>query len=218
MIFILTETILYLVFMGMDLAGVPGTEPVKFAAILLLALSALDFREPRVSAALLFTAAADVFLLLLDRYYAAGIACFLVVQILYASRLAGQRDDPSAPSPGVPDWLKAALSAAAGLLACTSWGWGLTEGLAAAYIALFALNLLHACRLAAHAKQRRWTLFAIGLALFFCCDLCVGVHNMPGFGSPVLQRFANVAMWGFYLPGQVLIRQSAYVKGAAHEK
>lgn len=211
MFFYAAETILYLTYMGMDIFGTGNATPIKFFSILLLALSVLDFREKTVSFALIFTLIADVFLLLLDRYYAAGILCFLAVQILYASRMR-QEDGSSVIMSGVPDWLKFLLSAAAGLLVYTSYGWGLTEGLAAAYIVLFACNLAHACLLAAHAEERKWILFAAGLALFFCCDLCVGLHNMPGAGGPSLQRFADVAMWGFYLPGQVLIRASAYTK------
>ena len=200
---IATETILYLAFLGMDIFGIGNTTPIKFVSILLLTLSVLDFREKTVSVALIFTAIADLFLLVLDRWYAAGVLCFILVQILYAARL--QRESGSSV-------LSFLLPAAAGLLVYTSYGFGLTEALAGAYIALFAVNLLRACLLAKRSPERRWILFAAGLALFFCCDLCVGLHNMPGTGGPALQRFASVAMWGFYLPGQVLIRTSAYTK------
>ena len=200
---IATETILYLTFLGMDIFGIGNTTPIKFVSILLLTLSVLDFREKTVSIALIFTAAADVFLLVLDRWYAAGVLCFIVVQILYAARLQKESG---------PSVLSFLLPAAAGLLVYTSYGFGLTEALAGAYIALFAVNLARACLLAKRSPERRWTLFAAGLALFFCCDLCVGLHNMPEMGGPALQRFASVAMWGFYLPGQVLIRASAYTK------
>jgi hypothetical protein len=202
---IAAETVLYLVFMGMDLFSVGNSTPVKFAAILLLALSALDLREKTVSLALILTMIADVFLLVLNRWYAAGIACFLGVQILYAARLKVK--DGS--------WtriLMFLLPIAAGLAVYTSYGFGLTEALAVAYITLFACNLVQAVGRAKRDPKRKWILFAAGLALFFCCDLCVGLHNMPGAGGEILQRFANVAMWGFYLPGQVLIRTSAYVE------
>ena len=200
---IATETILYLTFLGMDIFGIGYTTPIKFVSILLLTLSVLDFREKTVSVALIFTAVADLFLLVLDRWYAAGVLCFILVQIFYAARLQKESG---------PSVLSFLLPAAAGLLVYTSYGFGLTEALAGAYIALFAVNLLRACLLAKRSPERRWILFAAGLALFFCCDLCVGLHNMPGIGGPALQRFASVAMWGFYLPGQVLIRTSAYTK------
>ena len=202
---IAAETVLYLVFMGMDLFGIGNSTPVKFAAILLLALSALDFREKTVSFALILTAIADVFLLVLDKWYIAGVACFLLVQVLYAARLC-VKDGSWARI------LMFLLPIAAGLIIYTSYGLGLTEALAAAYITLCACNLVQAVGRARRDPQRKWLLFAFGLALFFCCDLCVGLHNMPGAGGEALQRFAAVAMGGFYLPGQVLISTSAYIE------
>ena len=199
------ETTLYLCFMGMDVLGSGNTAPLKFAAILLLSLSVLDFREAPVSLAFLFTLAADVFLLLLNRWYAAGIACFLIVQILYATRLK-EAGGFSALGPSL------ALSTAAGLLASRLLGFGLTEALAASYITLFSCNLARAFARATRSRERKWILFASGMALFFCCDLCVGLHNMPQVGEETLRRFVSLAMWGFYLPGQVLIRASAYGK------
>ena len=185
----------------MDIFGLGNTTPLKFLSILLLTLSVLDFREKTVTIALAFTAAADVFLLLLDRYYEAGILCFIAVQICYALRL--QKETGGSFRPYL-------LSPLAGLAVCSIRGFGLTEALAAAYIALFAVNLVRAGILAGSRQERKWLLFAVGLALFFCCDLCVGLHNLPSLGSAGLHRFANVAMWGFYLPGQCLIRASAY--------
>lgn len=205
MVLYAAETILYLTFLGMDIFGFANSTPVKFLSILLLTLSVLDFREKTISMALIFTASADVFLLVLNRSYAAGILCFIAVQLCYAVRLTRGRNRPG-------EWiaLSALLPAAAGLAACNVRGFGSAEILAAAYIALFAVNLVSAVCMAAKEPQRKWTLFAAGLALFFCCDLCVGVHNLPGLGSFSLHRFADIAMWGFYLPGQCLIRASAY--------
>ena len=171
MILYAAETILYLTFLGMDIFGLGNTTPLKFLSILLLTLSVLDFREKTVTIALAFTAAADVFLLLLDRYYEAGILCFIAVQICYALRLQKETGG---------SFLPYLLSPLAGLAACSIRGFGLTEALAAAYIALFAVNLVRACILAGSRQERKWLLFA------------------------------NVAMWGFYLPGQCLIRASAY--------
>ena len=54
----------------------------------------------------------------------------------------------------------------------------------------------------------RGRLFVLGLVLFFCCDLCVGVHNAPGLFPAGLTAFARVGMWLFYLPAQVLITLS----------
>ena len=52
-------------------------------------------------------------------------------------------------------------------------------------------------------------LFRLGLALFLCCDVCVGAFNAPGLFPVPVTAFARVGMWLFYLPGQVLIALSA---------
>ena len=44
----------------------------------------------------------------------------------------------------------------------------------------------------------------LGLLLFVGCDVCVGLHNLAGLPVP-LSAFAQVGMWLFYLPSQVLI-------------
>ena len=53
--------------------------------------------------------------------------------------------------------------------------------------------------------------FAVGLTLFACCDLCVGLHNMVDFGIdlPVaITKIGDYGMWIFYLPAIVLITLS----------
>lgn len=88
---------------------------------------------------------------------------------------------------------------------------GHIEALAAGYITIFLLNLIHAGSCAFRTGTKTAILFFAGLFLFFCCDLCVGYYNV---GSGFLWSFARVAMWAFYLPGQVFILLSAInIKG-----
>ena len=50
--------------------------------------------------------------------------------------------------------------------------------------------------------------YAVGvmlLCLFLCCDVCVGLHNMPSALPEWLQSAARIGMWTFYLPSQVMI-------------
>ena len=56
----------------------------------------------------------------------------------------------------------------------------------------------------------RGRLFGAGLALFACCDLCVGLYNLAGAVPPAAYAFARVGMWLFYLPSQVLIVCSGF--------
>ncbi|MCI8594717.1 MAG: hypothetical protein HFF09_05615 [Oscillospiraceae bacterium] len=208
-LFFALEGILYAAFLAGDIADWPYTAPLKFCAIILVALCGLKAgrsKENRaVTAALLLTVLADVFLLVLNRHYAVGIALFLAVQLLYAVRLA--RSAGSRPWRGV--LLRGALALAAGTALVK---FGPVAALSGAYICCFAVNLAQAVGQAAHAPERKRTLFAVGLALFFLCDLCVGANNLPAAMLPVwIPGFVRVAMWGFYLPGQVLILLSTGV-------
>lgn len=211
------EAVLYLLFMSMDMTGLAGTAPIKYAGILLLAGSSLRFREKTVTLAMLLTAAADVFLLLLDRLHILGILCFTAVQLMYSVRmLRGKKmNAPYLLARVVP--ASAAGIASAVLLP-------LKAALAVFYIVWFAVNLAEAVKLAlkcgrdgacSDAERKKWKLFALGMSLFFCCDICVGLHNIPGLAANIpgfaskAAEFAATAMWGFYIPGQVLIHASA---------
>lgn len=47
------------------------------------------------------------------------------------------------------------------------------------------------------------------MTLFVGCDVCVGAFNSPGLAPAGAYQFAQVGMWLFYLPSQVLIALSA---------
>ena len=79
---------------------------------------------------------------------------------------------------------------------------GRLEALAGGYILVFLINLIRAGFHAAEIRSKESLLFFLGLLLFFCCDLCVGWYHI---GNGPLWSFARVAMWGFYLPWQILI-------------
>lgn len=209
--FLAAEGALYALFLCLDVLRAGNTTPLKFAAILLAALIGLRAGKGRadrvVSLALAVTALADVFLLVLNRWYAAGVALFLLVQLLYAVRLAWLAGGSAPGAVAVRGTLAGAAGAALGRF-------GRMTALPGAYIAVFALNLACGVRLAAQKRGRREILFALGLGLFFLCDLCVGAHNLPAALLPAwLPGFARVAMWGFYLPGQMLILASAGALG-----
>ncbi len=198
--FLAAEAVLYLSFLAFDLLSVHTQWSVwiKFISISLAAAAGLAVRERYVTPALVLTACADVFLLLLGRDYLVGIGLFLLVQALYTLRLVWPDGNVRAALA-----VRAVPAAAAALLCARS---GAVECAAAAYIVWFAINLLHAIRKAHVTRERKPIRFAVGMALFFCCDLCVGLHNLP---QNALSGFAAIAMWAFYLPGQILILSSA---------
>lgn len=198
-IFIAVQALLYLTFMWLDISGTGGSKWIKYVSIALcLGFSLLlstKGGERLVTAALGFTLAADTFLLLLDTAYAMGVALFCVVQALYFVRIYRSNGRRSA----LFARLVLFLTAAAAL-----WKLELLTPLnllAALYFTAFVCNTVQSLSI-------KNGLFSLGLILFLCCDICVGVHNAPELFPEMLRGFADVGMWLFYLPAQVLITLS----------
>ncbi len=192
---------LWLNFLLLDLTGLGNSTWIKFAGICLCCATALLGANcpdgKLVAAALCFTVGADWFLLVRNSNYLLGVCLFLVVQALYALRLYRLRGN--APyRPGL--WVR--------LAGLVLWGAGAFWGGALAGISLFYFLNLCVNAVEAFALGRPERRFAWGLALFVCCDLCVGGWNLG-----LLPRFTGVGMWFFYLPSQVLIVRSAHWKG-----
>ena len=194
--FLCAEALLYPAFLCMDLLRIADSTVLKFLSICLVGLmGALFVSHNDIRWALVLTVLADVFLLVLDRYYPAGVALFISVQICYALYLDDARGL-------LPRMICAALAAA------LFWKAGALETLAAVYITLFLCNLIRA-----GVKRRENPRFFFGLLLFFCCDICVGLYHLSAGAA---WEFARVAMWGFYLPGQVLILLSTWKTGGTN--
>ena len=191
---LVTEALLYCAFLYLDLFTDVDTRWLKYGSILLIALTSLCIDEKLLTCALCLTAAADAFLLVLDRWYAAGVLLFLIVQLLYSLHMRSRR---TLYAQLILTILSIVLSVSSGRL----------EALAGGYILVFLINLIRAGFHAAEIRSKESLLFFLGLLLFFCCDLCVGWYHI---GNGPLWSFARVAMWGFYLPGQVLILLSAF--------
>ena len=205
-LFLTVEAILYAAFLVWDVTiGGRGSNPIKFAGILLCLVYALYLGHlggsRLVPAALALTALADVFLLLLDADYALGILLFCAVQGLYFVRIVR--------SGGRSLWglrlglflLSLVVLNLLGLLIPLNI-------LALFYFTNFFCNALASLS----CSGRSMRLFSIGLWLFLCCDLCVGLFQNPDLISPEVGEFVRIGMWLFYLPAQVLIALS----GANH--
>ena len=201
-LFLIPEAILYAAFLMWDVTiGGRGSNPIKFAGILLCLVYSLYLSYQGgcrlVSAALALTALADVFLLLLDMDYALGVLLFCAVQGLYFLRIVR--------SGGRSLWgLRVALFI---LALFVLQGLGLLfplNVLALFYFTNFFCNALASLS----CSGRSMRLFSIGLWLFLCCDLCVGLFQNPQLVPPAVSAFVSVGMWLFYLPAQVLIALS----------
>ena len=206
-LFLALEAVLYAAFLTWDLTiGGRGSNPIKYAGIL-LCLGYSLYLERRggsrlVPAALTLTALADVFLLLLDSHYALGVGLFCLVQGLYLVRIFRSNGGKSLWGLRIVLFLLAPLVLKRlGLLLPLNV-------LALFYFSNFLCNALASLG----CPGRNMRLFSLGLWLFLCCDLCVGLFQSPELASPAVGAFVQVGMWLFYLPAQVLIALS----GANH--
>lgn len=203
-LFLLIQLAAYAVFVYLDLARMgEGSAPVKYGAILLCLAFSWYWSgrggERLVAAALTLTLAADTFLLLLGCWYGLGVALFCAVQGLYLRRIWKENG-------GHALWLlRLGLSALSLILLGALDLLTALNALALCYFSNFLCNVLQTLPLGG----LRMGLFRLGLALFLCCDVCVGVFNAPGLFPAPLTVLARVGMWLFYLPGQVLIALSS---------
>ena len=199
-LFLCAEAVLYSAFLTLDVLDVsePGVWLKYIAVLLCLLFSLLCARrggDVLVFLALALTAAADLFLLVADRGYAFGVLLFLGVQSLYRIRLRLAGAPPCLLLRTVLPLLLGMLLFALDLAAPLSL-------LAALYFSQLLINVILA--------RARPGLFPLGLTLLLCCDLCVGLVNTPLF--PALNGLAQLGMWLFYLPSQVLMALCALPK------
>ena len=202
-ILLVIEAILFCTFVAMDIMSLDGENIVKFIAISLVGLFGLRAGKQKdnvvVTIALLFTMLADVFLILIGNFVA-GVCVFICVQTCYTVRFSFMSGKPL-----VGELLKRLLP---GLIlgSIATFFLGINVGIVVAYACSFAVNFVHGFELHILKPSARHLRFAIGLFLFACCDICVGIHNLkPGFMTEQMIRNAEVMTWIFYLPSQLLI-------------
>ena len=192
--FLLLEGALYLSFLAL-----------KYAALLLCLLMALAGAsrggDRLVAAALAMTVAADLFLLVLDRWYLLGILLFYGVQVAYMVRICKANGGHALL---IPRFLLFSLL----LVSLYQLELFTPETAAAAlYFSHFLFNAL----LSLSLRDAGGRLFSLGLLLYLMCDMLVAVSQVPSLFPPPLSSVAQVGMWLFYLPGQVLIVLSGLV-------
>lgn len=216
-VFLGLELCCYLIFLYLDVAGggEKASTALKFIGISLClgwVLLSAGRGNLLIPGAFAFTVFADVCLLLAD-YYQTGVLSFLVVQVFYLFWLRKKH--------GAGPVLKIIVGrfiVSLGIL-------GLFLLLKVPVDSLLVIstfyfvNILHNTCLAIgwHRKEKKRGLafesglFAYGMVLFLLCDIQVGIFNMTKYlelGHPAVQGFVSfgaVAMWLFYLPGQVFL-------------
>ncbi len=163
-------------------------------------------RSVFVALALLFTLAADTVLVLLDRWYTAGVLLFCLVQTFYALSF----------NSGLRDWLlrigtfllitAVLLVLRMGTALNIASAWSITQ---LTLNAVAAIILIRRARAVGETAEDHpgLVLFAVGLVLFFGCDVSVGIYNLcagiPGLRG--LWESSGFMIWIFYLHSQVLL-------------
>ena len=151
---------------------------------------------------------ADLFLLALDDYYPAGIASFIVVQLITFTRIYVERKKIPVISGAVRLGIVAILLIVLGV----SGSLTVVSAISAIYFPQLVINAVDSALLI--KKSKRYILLFIGLLLFIGCDACVGLDNFTEVGINIpaeALEIINPAIWLFYLPSQVLITLSADV-------
>ena len=202
-IFLAVEAVLFCTFVAMDIMHHDAENIVKYIAIALIGIMGLRAGKQRdnvvVTAAFLFTMVADLFLILIGNFVA-GVAAFICVQTCYTIRFSFMSGKPL-----VGELLKRLVPGVI-LGGIATYFLGINVGIIVAYACSFAVNFVHGFELHILKPSPRHLRFAIGLFLFACCDICVGITNLrPGFLTEQMIRNAEVMTWIFYLPSQILI-------------
>lgn len=219
-LFVLAEAAIFVSF-NVIVATRPG-DPVylKYSGVLLcLAVSAamcFFYKSDAIilTCAIAFTAVSDYFILVIDAYYELGVTTFFIAQCFYLFRLYRGRlksffevKGVKIPKIAVTVAARALIIAAVIITLAVTAGVNYLLVICSFYFVMLFANCIDAFVICGGGIKN--VLFAVGLLLFVCCDICVGLHN---FGSALgvalprwLVNFVQYAIWVFYLPSQVLI-------------
>lgn len=210
-IFIITEIVLY----GLILSNTGNVAASSYASVILCFVFALTFvkLQPRSIAfccGLFFTVIADGFLVLKQSDLAVGMVFFLIAQLIYMACVM------SYSANGYLRFFQFSLTAVTALILCmcvktvAGEGAGALERISTVYFAVLGFSTIFML-----VNIRKNPLFAVGLALFICCDLVIGLQGLSAFtafaegsfGYALTHAPFNLA-WLFYLPSQTLIALS----------
>lgn len=204
--FLVVEAMIYALIVMQDLLQV--LQPlalVKYTGILICFVVALYLcaqgGQPLIGLAMGFTLAADTFLVLLNEHIVLGLVCFCAVQMVYCIYV-GQFGLHGCWLTTRFLWMAAVMGALLAIRALT-----VVSFIVSFYLVNFVINLAHSV-----VSKQVPKLFCLGMLLFLCCDICVGLSNLTDLAPAAAIQLTRAGIWMFYLPGQVLIVLSARQK------
>ena len=213
LLFIIIEVIVYAIFIWKDITSLDDTTAYKFFAICLCFVFSLynilnhTIDGIILSCALFFTVISDLITLVIDDYYVLGVSCFIIVQSIYMLRIALYSKKPLYKTIIVRFLIISAVLI--GLIIAESFD-PLTF-VSAIYFSMLLINSIESVFIRKMSFYH--LIFCIGLWLFVCCDISVGLYNITDVLGIAISNsaydFVANSMWAFYLPSQVLIVLSA---------
>lgn len=186
--FLILEGLIYFLFLTLDLFKINSTY-IKYLGIILCFIFAIYSEKKVKKIAMFFTLVSDLFLLVLNRYYEIGLISFIIVQLTYFYFLGNINKAYF----NMFLYIRGLIIILGSILLVIFNSFTLLNELVLIYFTNLLLNTLEAW------LSNNKTL-AIGLSLFVCCDICVGLYNINAANN-----IAAFLMWFFYLPSQVLI-------------
>lgn len=184
--FILLESMIYISFIIMDFYHLNSIY-IKYLGIILCFIFSLLNKNYIISLAQLFTLIADYFLLVIDKYYVIGLISFIIVQLIYMYYLYLSK---------VKTYIYIRIIIVLAVLTFVN-NFPFLYLLVLCYFSLLVMNAI------CSYSNKKLIILSIGLSLFICCDICVGLHNI--LDSGLVYEIVTMSMWIFYLPSQVLI-------------
>lgn len=212
--FAVIELAIYITFIVMQALGnSKDTIEIKYIGILLClfaaAVSIYFYGKDGlvVTCALVFTAIADMFILVRYSCLEAGLVAFIATQTVYFVRIYLLNGRNPLISLGV----RLGISVVCIIIMAVIGKLTPLVGLVAVYLPMLVINAIESGMLI--AISGRHIVFFLGLLLFVGCDVCVGLFNASMIGvklSDFALSFVSFAIWVFYLPSQVLIALSTH--------
>lgn len=187
-LFVVIESIIYISFLILDILNI-NTTYIKYLGIILCLAYSIYNRKKYQALSFIFTLIADLFLLVLLDHYEIGVSSFIIVQIVYIYFL-GNMDKGYF---NMFLYIRSIFIMMATILLIITHNMSLLNELVVIYFSNLVLNAVQAWLL----PNR---IMALGLTLFVCCDICVGLFNINS-----ANYIALYFSWFFYLPSQVLI-------------
>ncbi|MBE7088397.1 MAG: hypothetical protein E7370_02610 [Clostridiales bacterium] len=198
-------------FTAFDLIDISSTIPKYLGVLLCFAGAAFQFYFFRHDGAILLissfiTCIADLFLLVLV-INDIGVFVFIFAQLTYFARIYLVKNK----FPTLSLLLRLLLFVALSIILNSLKSFNFLTAVTAFYFINLIFNAVESATLITYDK--RFILFTVGLILFICCDICVGISNLNSvLGTKIpndIKDLSFFAIWQFYMPSQLLIILSA---------